>query len=175
MSDKVKIFDTTLRDGEQSPGAALTINEKVEIAKQLNRLNVDIIEAGFPVSSKEQFEAVKIISESVDTTIAALARSVKGDIDSCYESLRYAKNFRIHTFIGSSDIHILGKFSSSNYGKNLSEKRATVIKMASDSVKYAKTFTNDVEFSAEDAGRTDMIYLCELLEQVINLPPKTFN
>ena len=175
MSDKVKIFDTTLRDGEQSPGAALTINEKVEIAKQLNRLNVDIIEAGFPVSSKEQFEAVKIISESVDTPIAALARSVKGDIDSCYESLRYAKNFRIHTFIGSSDIHILGKFGSSNYGKNLSEKRATVIKMACDSVKYAKTFTNDVEFSAEDAGRTDMIFLCELLEQVINSGATTIN
>ena len=175
MSEKILIFDTTLRDGEQAPGASLSINEKVEIAKQLERLNVDIIETGFPVSSKEQFIAVQKISNSVNLKVAALARSVKSDIDACYKALKLSNNYRIHTFIGTSDIHINGKFGSSRYGVNLKEKRKTIINMACNAVEYARAFTDDVEFSAEDAGRTNIEFLCEIIEQVIGAGATTIN
>jgi 2-isopropylmalate synthase len=175
MSEKVIIFDTTLRDGEQAPGASLNVFEKVEIAKQLERLNVDVIEAGFPVSSQGQFEAVQRIADSVNAIIAGLARTIEGDIDACHKSLKGADRSRIHTFIGTSDIHINGKFGSDRYGLTLHEKRATILKMASDAVQYAKTFTDDVEFSAEDAGRTDIGYLCEIIEAVIAVGATTVN
>jgi len=119
MSERIIIFDTTLRDGEQAPGASLNVFEKVEIAKQLNKLNVDVIEAGFPVSSRAQFEAVQRITDSVDTTVAGLARTVEKDILEANNALRDAEKFRIHTFIGTSDIHIQGKFDHRRYGNSL--------------------------------------------------------
>ena len=168
MSDKILIFDTTLRDGEQAPGASLSVDEKIEIAKQLSKLNVDAIEAGFPVSSKAQFDAVERIAGCTNgPVITALARTVSRDIKSAYDALKNANKFRIHTFAGTSDIHILGKFSDSKYGKNLSEKRRTILKMSCEAVALAKTFTSDIEFSPEDAGRTDVSYLCEIIEAVI--------
>jgi 2-isopropylmalate synthase len=175
MNNKVIIFDTTLRDGEQSPGASLNVFEKIEIARQLQRLGVDIIEAGFPVSSPSQFEAVKAISSEVSCVVAGLARAKEQDILSAYKALKDAVKFRIHTFIGTSDIHILGKFSNESYGKSLSEKRNIVFKMTQDAVSLAKTFTNDVEFSTEDAGRTDINYLCEVIEAAIEAGATTVN
>ncbi len=175
MNNRVLIFDTTLRDGEQSPGASLNVFEKLEIARQLQKLNVDIIEAGFPVSSPAQFEAVQRISDEVSVIVAGLARAKEIDIKAAYDALRNAKKFRIHTFLGTSDIHILGKLGDDKYGKTLEEKRKTVIKMSQDAVKYAKTFTDDVEFSAEDAGRTDLGYLSEVIEAAIEAGATTVN
>ncbi len=176
MNNRVLIFDTTLRDGEQSPGASLNVFEKLEIAKQLEKLRVDIIEAGFPVSSPAQFEAVQRISGEVKySVIAGLARAKEIDIKSAYDALKNAKKFRIHTFIGTSDIHITGKFGDDRYGKTLSEKRMTILKMAQDAVIYAKSFTDDVEFSAEDAGRTDIGYLAEVIEAAIECGATTVN
>ena len=169
MNEHILIFDTTLRDGEQSPGASLNVYEKLEIARQLAKLNVDIIEAGFPVSSPAQFEAVRRIAEESEVIIAGLARAKEIDIKTAYDALRNAKHPRIHTFLGTSDIHILGKFADSRYGVSLAEKRKTVLKMSFDAVAYAKTFTQDVEFSAEDAGRTDINYLAEIIEAAIEL------
>ncbi len=174
-NNKVIIFDTTLRDGEQSPGASLNVFEKIEIARQLQRLNVDIIEAGFPVSSPSQFEAVKGIASEVSCVVAGLARAKEVDILSAYNALKDAAKFRIHTFIGTSDIHILGKFSNDSYGKSLSDKRNIVFKMTHDAVSLAKTFTDDVEFSTEDAGRTDINYLCEVIEAAIEAGATTIN
>ncbi|HUX60065.1 MAG TPA: 2-isopropylmalate synthase [Ignavibacteriaceae bacterium] len=175
MNNRVIVFDTTLRDGEQAPGASLNVFEKLEIARQLKNLNVDVIEAGFPVSSPAQFEAVKRIAGEVDTVIAGLARAKEIDVKAAYDCLRDAKRYRIHTFSSTSDIHILGKFSDDRYGKSLSEKRKTIIKMSYDAVAYAKTFTNDVEFSAEDAGRTDLGYLAEVIEAAIEAGATTVN
>ena len=175
MSEKIIIFDTTLRDGEQAPGASLNVFEKVEIAKQMERLNVDVIEAGFPVSSQAQFEAVQRIADSVGTIIAGLARTVDADINACQKALNGADRSRIHTFIGTSDIHLKGKFGADRYGKSLKEKRKTILKMACDAVQHAKTFTNDVEFSPEDAGRTDIGYLAEIVEAVIDVGATTVN
>jgi 2-isopropylmalate synthase len=177
MSDKnrIIIFDTTLRDGEQSPGASLNVFEKLEIARQLVKLKVDVIEAGFPVSSPTQFDAVKRISGEVDAVVAGLARAKEVDIKSAYDALKDGKKFRIHTFSSTSDIHILGKFGDDRYGKTLSEKRNTIIKMSVDAIQYAKTFTDDVEFSAEDAGRTDMNYLAEVVEAAIEAGATTIN
>ncbi len=175
MDNRVIIFDTTLRDGEQSPGASLNVFEKLEIAKQLHKLNVDVIEAGFPVSSPAQFEAVKRIAGEVNTVIAGLARAKEVDVKAAYDSLKEAGKFRIHTFSSTSDIHILGKFGDDRYGKTLEEKRRTVLKMSQDAVAYAKTFTDDVEFSAEDAGRTDMGYLAEIIEAAIEAGATTVN
>ena len=175
MSEKIIIFDTTLRDGEQAPGASLNVFEKVEIAKQMERLNVDVIEAGFPISSQAQFEAVQRIADSVNIVVAGLARTVFADIDACQKALNNAGKFRIHTFIGTSDIHINGKFGSDQYGKSLKNKRDTILKMACDAVKYSKSFTNDVEFSPEDAGRTDIGFLSEILEAVIDAGATTIN
>ena len=176
MSDKIFIFDTTLRDGEQAPGSSLEIEEKIEIAKQLSKLNVDVIEAGFPISSKAQFEAVERISDSTEgPTIAALARSISKDVKKAYDALKNANKYRIHTFAGTSDIHIMGKFSNTKYGVNLKEKRETVIKMATDAIEYAKTLTDDVEFSPEDAGRSDFNFLCEIIEAVIDAGATVIN
>ena len=122
MSEKIIIFDTTLRDGEQAPGASLNVFEKVEIAKQMERLNVDVIEAGFPVSSQAQFEAVQRIADSVGTIIAGLARTVDADINACQKALNGADRSRIHTFIGTSDIHLKGKFGEHRYAKTLKKK-----------------------------------------------------
>ena len=175
MSEKIIIFDTTLRDGEQAPGASLNVYEKVEIAKQMQRLNVDVIEAGFPISSKEQFEAVQRIADSVEIVVAGLARTLDPDIEACQKALNSSERFRIHTFVGTSDIHLKGKFESDRYGKTLETKRNTILQMASDAVEYAKTFTDDVEFSPEDAGRTDIGYLADIVEAVISAGATTIN
>ncbi|MGE5350574.1 MAG: 2-isopropylmalate synthase [Acidobacteriota bacterium] len=175
MDNKIVIFDTTLRDGEQSPGASLNVFEKLEIARQLVRLNVDVIEAGFPVSSPAQFEAVKRIADESTAVIAALARAKEADIKAAYEALKSARHPRIHTFSSTSDIHILGKFGDDKYGKTLKEKRDTVVKMSYDAVAFAKTFVQDVEFSAEDAGRTDIGYLSEVVEAAIEAGATTVN
>jgi len=175
MKKRILIFDTTLRDGEQSPGASLNVYEKLEIARQLAKLKVDVIEAGFPVSSPGQFEAVKRIADESEVIIAGLARAKEQDIKAAYEALRNGKCPRIHTFSSTSDIHILGKFSDSKYGISLEEKRKTVLKMSFDAVSYAKTFLDDVEFSAEDAGRTDIGYLAEIIETAIEAGATTVN
>jgi 2-isopropylmalate synthase len=175
MSERIIVFDTTLRDGEQSPGASLNVYEKLEIARQLAKLKVDVIEAGFPVSSPTQFDAVKRIADESEVIIAGLARAKEIDIKSAYDALRNAKRPRIHTFLCTSDIHILGKFADSKYGKSIEDKRKTVLKMSVDSVAYAKSLCDDVEFSAEDAGRTDIGYLAEVIEAVIEAGASTVN
>lgn len=181
MSNRVFIFDTTLRDGEQAPGASMSVQDKLEIANQLAVMGVDVIEAGFPVSSPGQFDAVRTISEGVDgPTICALARAVPRDIDSAAEALAPARKARIHTFIATSDVHIEAKFENPRYGTTLDEKRETIIKMAVESIHRARAFTDDVEFSAEDAGRTDREFLCRIIRaaveagaSVINIPDTT--
>lgn len=176
MSNQIIIFDTTLRDGEQAPGASMTIPEKVEIAQLLEKLGVDVIEAGFPVSSPIQFEGVqRVIDATTKPVICALARAKEIDINRAGEALKNGKRTRIHTFIGTSDIHIDGKFGANSYGATLTEKRKTVLKMAVDAVKLAKTFTHDIEFSAEDAGRTDLGYLIEVVQAVIEAGATTIN
>ena len=157
--NRVYVFDTTLRDGEQVPGCQLTTPEKIEIARELEALGVDIIEAGFPVSSPGDFQSVVEISKSVKhPTVCALTRANKGDIDVAVESLQYAKHPRIHTGIGASDMHIKHKFNST---------REEILERAVDAVKYAKRFVEDIEFYAEDAGRADIVYLGQMIEAVI--------
>lgn len=157
--NRVYVFDTTLRDGEQVPGCQLTTPEKIEIAKELEALGVDIIEAGFPISSPGDFQSVVEISKAVSNPIVcALTRANKGDIDAAVESLQYAKRPRIHTGIGSSDMHIKTKFNST---------REEILVRAVDAVKYAKKFVEDIEFYAEDAGRADVHYLAQMVEAVI--------
>ncbi len=159
MSEKIYFFDTTLRDGEQVPGCQLNTNEKIEIAKQLEALGVDIIEAGFPISSPGDFQSVVAISKVVkNPTICALTRAVEKDIDVAAESLKYAKRPRIHTGIGSSDYHIKHKFKST---------REQVIERGVAAVKHAKKYVQDVEFYAEDAGRADNVFLAQMIEAVI--------
>jgi 2-isopropylmalate synthase len=175
VREKILVFDTTLRDGEQSPGASLNVQEKVEIARQLEKLGVDIIEAGFPASSPLQLEAVQRICAESRTVVAALARAVENDISAAWKALKDACKPRIHTFISTSDIHILGKFGSDRYGTSLQEKQRTVLRMAVDAVKFAKTLAPDVEFSAEDAGRTDPSYLAEIIAAVIDAGASTVN
>jgi 2-isopropylmalate synthase len=153
------IFDTTLRDGEQVPGCQLTTSEKVEIAKDLERLGVDIIEAGFPVSSPGDFQSVVELSKAVDNVIiCALTRANQNDIDVAAQALQYAKRPRIHTGIGASDMHIQYKFNST---------REAILERAVEAVKYAKSYVEDVEFYAEDAGRADIEYLAKMVEAVI--------
>ncbi len=147
----------------------------MEIAHQLAKLKVDVIEAGFPVSSPEQFEAVKSIAEEVPAIITGLARANEKDIKIAFEALKNAPRKRIHTFSSTSDHHILGKFGSIRYGHNLKEKRKTVLKMTHDSVCYARSLCNDVEFSAEDAGRTDIGYLSEVIAAAIESGAGTIN
>ncbi|HES59524.1 MAG TPA: 2-isopropylmalate synthase, partial [Caldithrix sp.] len=175
MDNRIVIFDTTLRDGEQSPGASLNVQEKVEIAHQLAKLKIDVIEAGFPVSSPQQFEAVQRIANEVNIIVAALARAKELDIKKAAEALQGAPKKRIHTFSSTSDYHIMGKFGDTRYGSTIEEKRQTVIKMSYDAVQYAKTFCDDVEFSAEDAGRTDIGYLADVIEAAIEAGATTVN
>lgn len=159
MSERLFIFDTTLRDGEQVPGCQLNTVEKIQVAKQLEQLGVDVIEAGFPISSPGDFNSVIEISKAVTwPTICALTRAVEKDIDVAAESLKYAKHKRIHTGIGTSDSHIKYKFNST---------REQIIERAVAAVKYAKRYVEDVEFYAEDAGRTDNEYLARVIEAVI--------
>ena len=159
MSDRLFIFDTTLRDGEQVPGCQLNTVEKIQVAKQREALGVDVIEAGFPISSQGDFNSVREISKAVTwPTICALTRAVEKDIDVAVDSLKYAKRKRIHTGIGTSDSHIKYKFNSN---------REEIIERAVAAVKYARRFVDDVEFYAEDAGRTDNEYLARVVEAVI--------
>jgi 2-isopropylmalate synthase len=157
--NRVYVFDTTLRDGEQVPGCQLATPEKVEIAKALEALGVDVIEAGFPISSPGDFQSVVELSKAVsEPIICALTRANKGDIDSAVEALKYAKRPRIHTGIGSSDMHIKYKFNST---------REEILSRAVEAVRYAKQFVEDIEFYAEDAGRADNVFLAQMVEAVI--------
>jgi len=165
--EMVKIFDTTLRDGEQSPGASMTIEEKIKVAKQLEKLRVDIIEAGFAAASPGDFEAINNIAKEVTTsTICSLARALESDIKKAAKAIEPAKLKRIHTFIATSPIHMKYK---------LRMKPDEVIKKAVDAVKYAKTFVEDVEFSCEDAGRSEMSFLKEIISAVIEAGATTIN
>ncbi len=159
MSQKVQIFDTTLRDGEQVPGCQLQTEEKVMIAKELESLGVDVIEAGFPISSPGDFLSVVEISKAVShTTVCGLTRAKKEDIDVAAEALRHARHGRIHTGIGSSDVHIKHKFKST---------REQVLEQGVWAVRYAKEKNYEVEFYAEDAGRADLAFLAQMIEAVI--------
>ena len=157
--EKIFVFDTTLRDGEQSPGAKLTTEEKVRLAKVLEDLGVDIIEAGFPISSPGDFKSVEEVSKVIKKTIVCgLTRAIKGDIDAAAAALKKAKRPRIHTGIGSSDVHIKWKFKTT---------REKVLERAIEAVKYAKKKVSDVEFYAEDAGRADLSFLATMIKEVI--------
>lgn len=160
MSRKIYVFDTTLRDGEQVPGAKLNLQQKVEIAKQLKILNVDIIEAGFPASSKGDFKAVEAVAKAVGDgpMITALARAVKNDIDAVYESVKRAQRPLIHMVLGTSDIHLEKKFNKS---------KDQILEMGVEAVKYAKTLLPEVQYSTEDASRTDFEYLWKTVEAVV--------
>ena len=166
-SENVKIFDTTLRDGEQVPGCKLDTSQKLVIAERLEELGVDVIEAGFPVSSPGDFNSVVEISKIIkNTTVCALTRAVKKDIEVAADSLKNAKHPRIHTGIGTSDSHIKHKFKSS---------KEKIIEIGYEAVKYAKTFVNDVEFYAEDAGRTDNKFLARVCEKMIEAGATVLN
>ena len=171
-TEKVEIFDTTLRDGEQVPGCKLNTEQKLKIAARLDELGVDVIEAGFPVSSPGDFNSVNEISKLVrNASVCGLTRAVKNDIKVAAEALRYAKKPRIHTGIGTSDSHIKYKFKSS---------RPEIIERAGEAVAYAKSFVDDVEFYAEDAGRTENEFLAKVCSEavrngatVLNIPDTT--
>src|SRR5437016_5052670 len=172
MSDsRVIIFDTTLRDGEQAPGFSMNTVEKLEMARQLARLQVDVIEAGFPISSDEDFEATREVAKQVGTlenppTICGLSRVGLGDIDRCWEAVKYSRKPRIHTFVATSDIHLKYK---------LRKSRAEVLKAAVDAVRHAKGYCEDVEFSPEDASRSDFDYMCDVLSATIEAGARTIN
>ena len=159
-SNRIYLFDTTLRDGEQSPGVSLNVEEKLEIAQQLARLGVDVIEAGFPIASPGDFAAVQAIARRVKgPVIAGLCRAVRGDIDRTWEAIREAENPRIHTFLATSDIHLRYK---------LQKSRQEVLEQAVEAVSYARKYCSDVEFSAEDASRSDVDFLAQVVEKVID-------
>jgi 2-isopropylmalate synthase len=168
-TEKIAIFDTTLRDGEQSPGCSMFLDEKIELAKQLERLGVDVIEAGFPIASDGDFHSVKAVAEECGTArIAALARTTENDIARAAEALKPAAKARIHTFIATSDIHLEFK---------LKKTRAEVLDMTRSAVRMAAELAEEVEFSAEDATRSDVDYLCEVLDAaadagatILNIP-----
>jgi len=167
MSEKITVFDTTLRDGEQSPGASMDRRAKVEVARQLERLGVDVIEAGFPVSSPGDFEAVKAVAATVkEPIVAALARCVKGDIDAAAGAIEKAKEPRIHVFLATSKIHMRYK---------LKKAEEEILRLAVESVEYARKFVDDVEFSPEDASRTDLGFLSEVFDAVVDAGAKTVN
>jgi 2-isopropylmalate synthase len=167
MSSKLIIFDTTLRDGEQSPGASMTRDEKVRIAKTLEKMRVDIIEAGFAIASQGDFEAVQSVAKTIkDSRICSLARALDKDIDRAGEALKYANASRIHTFIATSDIHMKMKLQMSP---------DEVVAQAVRSVKRAMRYTDDVEFSPEDAGRSDEDFLCRIIEATIDAGARTIN
>ena len=169
MADRVYVFDTTLRDGEQSPGATMNLDEKIRMARQLETLGVDIIEAGFPIASQGDFEAVRAIAQAVENVqVAGLCRAVVGDIDRCWEAVKEAKRPRIHTFLATSEIHMKHKL-----GKTGDEVKVMVDK----AVRHARQYTDNVEFSAEDASRSDWDFLVEITEiaieagaSVVNIP-----
>ena len=163
----IKIFDTTLRDGEQSPGASLTKEEKIRVAQQLARLNVDIIEAGFPISSEDSFEAVKLIAKRIKgPVIAALARARREDIDRALSALKPASKARIHIFLATSEIHMRYK---------LHKARDEILKLATESVSYAKKFIDEIEFSPEDASRTEPEFLLKVAKSVAEAGATTIN
>lgn len=165
--DKVYIFDTTLRDGEQVPGCKLDTKQKLVIAERLDTLGVDVIEAGFPISSPGDFNSVNEIAKLVrNATVCGLTRSVKKDIEVAAEALKHAKKPRIHTGIGTSDSHIKYKFNST---------REKILERAVDAVRYAKSFVEDVEFYAEDAGRTDNEFLARVCEEVVKAGATVLN
>src|SRR6478609_1256375 len=172
MAQRIQVFDTTLRDGEQVPGGQLSTDEKVIVAKELEALGVDVIEAGFPISSPGDFLSVVEISKAVkDVVVCGLTRAKKEDIDVCAEALHHAKRGRVHTGIGSSDIHIKNKFKST---------REKVLEQGVSAVKYAKSKGVEVEFFAEDAGRADLAFLAQMTEaiiaagaDVVNIPDTT--
>ena len=167
IEDKLIIFDTTLRDGEQSPGASMTRDEKVRIAKSLERMRVDVIEAGFPIASPGDFESVQAVARAVtDSTVCGLARAVDRDIDRAGEALREAASARIHTFIATSPIHMEMK---------LRMQPEQVIEQALRAVKRAGRYTDNIEFSPEDAGRSEIDFLCRILEAVIDAGARTVN
>ncbi len=166
-TDKLIIFDTTLRDGEQSPGASMTLDEKVRIARALEKMHVDVIEAGFPIASVGDFEAVKAVAEAVkDSTICVLARALDKDIERAGEALKPAHSGRIHTFIATSPIHMKSKLRMSP---------EQVLEQAVRAVKKACQYTDNVEFSPEDAGRSDLDFLCRVLDAVIDAGATTVN
>ncbi|HWN16784.1 MAG TPA: 2-isopropylmalate synthase, partial [Candidatus Dormibacteraeota bacterium] len=169
--DRVLISDTTLRDGEQAPGFSMNAGEKLEMARQLARLNVDVIEAGFPISSDEDFEATREVARQVGALdgapiICGLSRVGLMDIDRCWEAVKYARRPRIHTFVATSDIHLKYK---------LRKSRAEVLKASVEAVKHARAYCGDVEFSPEDASRSDFDYMCDVLEAVIDAGAGTIN
>ncbi len=167
MSDKLFIFDTTLRDGEQSPGASMTRDEKVRIARALEKMRVDVIEAGFPAASQGDFESVHAVAQTVkDSTVCGLARALDRDIDRTGEALKGANSARIHTFIATSPIHMERKLRMSP---------DQVVEQAVHAVKRARQYTDNVEFSAEDAGRSDLDFLCRIFEAVIKAGATTLN
>ncbi|HEV3105463.1 MAG TPA: 2-isopropylmalate synthase, partial [Trinickia sp.] len=167
MADKLIIFDTTLRDGEQSPGASMTKEEKIRIAKQLERMKVDVIEAGFAASSNGDFDAINTIASLVkDSTICSLARANDKDIQRAADALAPAGRFRIHTFIATSPLHM---------EKKLRMTPDQVYEQARAAVRFARKFTDDVEFSPEDGSRSDMDFLCRVLEAVIAEGATTIN
>ena len=167
MQEKIYIFDTTLRDGEQSPGASMNLEEKLKMARQLEALQVDTIEAGFPIASDGDFESVKQIAKEIRTvSIAGLARATELDIRRAWEALQNAAKPRIHTFIATSDIHLKYK---------LKRTREQVLEQVAEAVRLARSLCDDVEFSAEDAGRSDLNYLCQIVEIAINQGATTIN
>jgi 2-isopropylmalate synthase len=167
MTNHIKIFDTTLRDGEQTPGVNLNVKEKLMIAKKLESLGVDIIEAGFPAASNGDFEAVKAIAKEIkNSVIAGLCRANKNDIDRCWEAVKHAVKPRIHTFIATSEIHMKHKLKMTK-----EEVKAKAIEM----VTYAKSLCDDIEFSAEDAYRSDKDFLVEIFTEVIKAGATTLN
>ena len=163
--DRVFIFDTTMRDGEQSPGASMSLEEKIQISRVFDELGIDIIEAGFPIASPGDFEAVSAISKVLKKSIpCGLARHSKKDIDRCYEALKHAPRFRIHTFISTSPLHMKHK---------LNKTPEQVYESIKEHVTYARNLTDDVEWSCEDGTRTDMDYMCKTVELAINSGAKT--
>jgi 2-isopropylmalate synthase len=167
VRERVTIFDTTLRDGEQSPGCSMTVNEKVRMAHQLDRLGVDVIEAGFPIASDGDFHAVQAVAHEVRRpVIAALARSRPEDIERAWQAVKVAAHPRLHTFLATSEIHLIHKLRLS---------RRECLEHARDAVRLAKSFCSDVEFSPEDATRTEVEFLCEVLEAVVEAGATTIN
>ncbi|AUD78390.1 2-isopropylmalate synthase [Kangiella profundi] len=167
QKDKLVIFDTTLRDGEQSPGASMDKEEKLEIAKQLELMKVDVIEAGFAIASPGDFEAVKLVADNIkDSTICSLSRAMEKDIQAAGDALKGANSGRIHTFIATSPLHMKYK---------LQMEPEQVIEHAVKSVKFARSLCDDVEFSCEDAGRSELDFMCKIIEQVIDAGARTIN
>lgn len=163
----IKIFDTTLRDGEQSPGCSMSTQEKVMVAKKLDELNVDVMEAGFAASSKSDFESIREISKVVNNaSVASLARLNKRDIDMAWDAIKDAKKPRIHVFIGTSDTHVYDK---------LGKTKEEVLEMVKEFVSYAKEKCYDIEFSLEDATRTDKVYACKVIDEAIKAGATTIN